>query len=618
MSDYTPGIEAELRVSPLPILVVMPTLAALLFVGVQVLSCPWEVVSRAMSLLLLAGVLAIAGWLLVRKKPLLGRWFTVLAGLAMIHLLSVWLAIPAALVLVSVPVAFGVQLLGPRAALVAAAGESLLLVVTASASNVPPDLPTATLAIVGVWCALATVYAYYRPIRRLGGWLDEYLDRAHAFVEETRDRKMDLEHALENLTHANRQLGLANERAAALRRVAEDAQRAKTAFVANVSHEFRTPLNMIIGLVDLMVEAPEIYAVALSPKMREDLEVVHRNCEHLSSMINDVLDLTKIESGKFALHKERVDLGNLVDRAVQAVAPLADKKGLQLQLDIPHDLSDVYCDRVRIQQVIMNLVSNAARFTEQGGIVVRIAQEDQHVIVSVADTGPGIAPQDIDRVFEPFDQGGRGLASDTKGGSGLGLSISEHFLKLHGGHMWLESQQGVGTTFCFSLPVSPAIDHLAKPGHQMRADWVWRERSFRSGRVGSSEYADRPRVIVCDEDGALGGHLDHMAGEIEIIEVGDVAQAVQELRECPAHALLLNESNGSVMSRVLEETRVQAIGTPIIGCSVPKSLQRAADAGAMGYLVKPVTRADLTNALATAGDHIRRVLIADDDPEVRQ
>ena len=134
------------------------------------------------------------------------------------------------------------------------------------------------------------MYATFRPMHQLSEWVQQYVERAERFLEEARDRKAELEQTMESLAHANRQLALAGERMAALRTIAEEAQKAKTAFVANVSHELRTPLNMIIGLVDLMVETPAIYDVVLSPKMREDLKVVHRNCEHLSNMINDVLD----------------------------------------------------------------------------------------------------------------------------------------------------------------------------------------------------------------------------------------------------------------------------------------------------------------------------------------
>jgi signal transduction histidine kinase/CheY-like chemotaxis protein len=464
---------------------------------------------------------------------------------------------------------------------------------------------------------MATVYAFYRPVQRLGDWLDEYVDRVQAFFDEARDRKLDLERVLESLAHANRQLALANERAGALRRIAEEAQRSKSMFVANVSHEFRTPLNMIIGLVDLMVETPEIYAVALSPKMREDLEVVHRNCEHLSNMINDVLDLTRIESGRIVLHRERIDLTDLVERSMEAVVPLVEKKQLNLNYEVSDNLPEVYCDRTRIQQVILNLVSNAARFTESGGITIRVTQEEQHVVVRVADTGPGVSPEDAKRIFEPFRQGSRVLWHD-KGGSGLGLSISEQFVKLHGGRMWLDSQPGKGSTFSFTLPISPPMEHLARPGHQLKSDWLWRAGAFHASRVGLSEELLRPRVVVCDETAGLGVELARVSNGVELVSVPQFEQVLQAARECPAHLLVLNTSSEEDLLSITDKAREALPGTVIVGCCVPRPVQRAIDAGAVGHLTKPVTRADLRNALKAVGNHVARVLVVDDDPDIIQ
>jgi len=445
--------------------------------------------------------------------------------------------------------------------------------------------------------------------------LEEYFDRTQRFLEEARDRKAELDQALESLAHANRQLALTSERTAALRRIAEKAQKAKTTFVANVSHEFRTPLNMIIGLVDIMVEAPELYAVALSPRMREDLEVVHRNCEHLSNMITDVLDLTRVEAGRLALHRERVNLQKIIDLAVAVVRPLLEKKQLAVQITVPNDLPEVYCDRTRIRQVILNLVSNAARFTEEGEITIQVVRQDQHVLVSVTDTGPGISQDDAERIFEPFCQGTSELWRD-KGGSGLGLSISRQFVRLHGGRMWLESQLGGGTSFFFTLPISLSIEHIAGSGHQIREDWVWRERAFRTGQVVSAEQLVKPRVIICDETGALYPEFARYSDEVEFVDARELMQATQELRQCPAHALILNTATPDDLWPLVETAGQEAPGTPIVGCSVPRMVGCAIDAGALGHLIKPVTCADLEEAIQAVGKPVRRVLVVDDDPDV--
>jgi signal transduction histidine kinase len=296
-----------------------------------------------------------------------------------------WLGVPGTLVLLSVSTGAAVAMLGPAAAVLAAVGESglLLLLSHAAKAAVPSttDVPSAlraglasvdgteiSVALVVVWSSLAVAYAVYYPLSQLNRRLWESLRQARGRMDESLDRKVELAQALEDLGNANRQLALANERSAALRTVAEEAQRSKAAFVARVSHEFRTPLNMIIGLVGIMVENPEMYAEELPPDLWADLEIVYRNCQHLSGMINDVLDLTQAEAGRLVLHKEQVDLGAIVESAIAVVWPMIDKKRLALQVSVPDDLPQVYCDPNRVRQVLLNLLSNAARFTAQGGI----------------------------------------------------------------------------------------------------------------------------------------------------------------------------------------------------------------------------------------------------------
>jgi CheY-like chemotaxis protein len=408
---------------------------------------------------------------------------------------------------------------------------------------------------------------------------------------------------------------LANERIAALRQIAEDAQKAKAAFVAKVSHELRTPLNMITGLVSLIVETPEIYAMALSPEMKEDLKVVHRNCEYLSALINDVLDLSQVEAGRLTLYRERVGLKAILDSALEVVRPLVEKKALGLQVTVPSDLPPVYCDQTRIQQVILNLVSNAARFTEKGGIAVRVSKQDAHVVVSVSDTGPGIPPKDAERIFEPFCQGVSELWRD-KAGSGLGLSISKQFIELHGGRIWLESEVGIGTTFKFQLPISPPLDHVARPSRWVTEDWTRIERAFRSDRTGLSDQSFKPRLVLCDDAGVLYHAFLRCSDEVDLVNASDLAQAARELALCPAHALVLNAASFERLWPLMERARLEVLDTPIIGCSIPPQAERALQAGATDYLVKPVTRVELREAIRALGKPVRRVLVVDDDPDV--
>lgn len=553
-------------------------------------------------------------WFLNRWNSWVGRWFVVLGSVALIGLAYTWLGLSAALVLVAIPTGLAAALISLVGATVTTVGETILLLLL---SYVIPreELGAVFMPLVMVWIMLGLMCAVYHPTYQLAEWSWDYFLRARTLFEEARNRRAELEQALDDLRHANRQLALAGERMAVLREIAEEAQKAKTAFVASVSHEFRTPLNMIIGLVSLMMEAPAIYTVALSPKMREDLEVVHRNCQHLSDMINDVLDLTQLETDRPMLYRESVDVREIIESCMTAVDPLLEIKQLGLRVAVPDDLPAVYCDRTRIRQVILNLMSNAARFTEEGGISVEIVQQDQCILVKVADTGPGIAPEDVERIFEPFYQG-RGALYRDKGGSGLGLSISRQFVRLHGGQMWLESELGVGTSFFFTLPLSPPVDPVARPGHQIKADWVWRERAFRAGQTVSADQLTKTRIVICDEVGGLCPELEHYSDEVEFVDTRDLTQAMRELRECPAHAMLLNTQTPDGLWSSVETVRQAAPDMPVLACSVPRSTERAAEAGALGYLIKPVTRADLEQAIQAVGRPVRRILVVDDDPDV--
>lgn len=597
-------------------MLVFVALGALFYFGAMVLPTSWEAEGRMMSLFLILCGLAGAGWLLARWKPLAGRWFTVVASSAAVHLVGIWLGIPGSLFWAAIPVALAIPLLGLSAAVVAAVGESAIVLYLARylVGGTEGYTSSVVAALVTIWGVFAALCAMHYRVRQRCVWLDAYFEHAQQFLEEARDHRADLEQALGDLAHANRQLTLMNERVNTLRLIAEEAQKAKTRFVARVSHEFRTPLNMIIGLVDLMAETPEIYDVTPSPRMREALQVVHRNCQHLSDMVSDVLDLTRIETDRMVLHRERFDIGEVVDSAVEAVRALMESKHLTLQVTVAENVPEVYCDRTRIEQVILNLMSNAARYTVEGKITVAVSRQDQLVQVSVMDTGPGIPPQDLGRIFEPFCQGTSDFWRD-KGGSGLGLSISKQFVEMHGGRMWVESELGVGTTFVFELPISSPIPLAGSPGHQIRRDWIWHERQSRP-TLPDSHY--NPRLVIYDETGDLHTMLPRYSGEIEFVEARGIAEATGALKQAPAHAILLNAPDPkNVLSRI-EMLKRGSAGTPIIGCSIPRSAERAKSLGVLGHLIKPLARDDLKQAICAIDPPARHVLAVDDDPEAAQ
>ncbi|MGH7266704.1 MAG: ATP-binding protein, partial [Candidatus Rokuibacteriota bacterium] len=235
----------------------------------------------------------------------------------------------------------------------------------------------------------------------------------------------------------------------------EVASRHKSQFLANMSHELRTPLNAILGYAELIVD--EIYG-PVPEKIREVLERVHASGKHLLGLINDVLDLSKIEAGQLTLALGDYSMREVVQTVFTAVEPLAAEKSLALEVTVPPDLPRGHGDERRIAQVLMNLVGNAIKFTEAGAVRVRVAATNGVFQVGVADTGPGIAPADQQRIFEEFQQADSSTTR-KKGGTGLGLSIARRIVELHGGRIWVESAPGKGSTFRFTLPVR--VEHQA-------------------------------------------------------------------------------------------------------------------------------------------------------------
>jgi signal transduction histidine kinase len=229
----------------------------------------------------------------------------------------------------------------------------------------------------------------------------------------------------------------------------EVASRHKSQFLANMSHELRTPLNAILGYAELILD--EIYG-PVPEKIREVLERVHASGKHLLGLINDVLDLSKIEAGQLTLALADYSMRELVQTVFTAVEPLAAEKSLALEVTVPPDLPPGHGDERRLAQVVMNLVGNAIKFTEAGAVRVRVTATDGVFEVGVADTGPGIAPADQQRIFEEFQQADSSTTR-KKGGTGLGLSIARRIVELHGGRIWVESTPGRGSTFRFTVPV---------------------------------------------------------------------------------------------------------------------------------------------------------------------
>ena len=234
------------------------------------------------------------------------------------------------------------------------------------------------------------------------------------------------------------------------REAAEAASHAKSMFLANMSHELRTPLNAVIGLSDLLLlEGSD----PLTTKQRQYLEGIVQSGRHLLAMVNDVLDLAKIEAGKHAIEIEEVGAQEAIAEAVELLQTLARDRGVSLEASVDPDVPQIKADRIRLRQILYNLISNAVKFTDRNGRVrVSVTSDSRGVAIRVTDTGIGIAPEDMSRLFRAFEQ--LNLPSgDRPGGTGLGLALTKRLVDMHGGTIDVTSKLGAGTTFTVRLPV---------------------------------------------------------------------------------------------------------------------------------------------------------------------
>jgi len=250
------------------------------------------------------------------------------------------------------------------------------------------------------------------------------------------------------LDRSKSDLALAKERA-------ESADRLKSAFLATMSHELRTPLNSIIGFTGIVLQG---LAGPLNDEQSKQLGMVRTSGRHLLALINDILDLSKIEAGEVEIVKEEFAVPGLIGKVVETVSPLAEKKGLALAAALSPEVGQIYSDRRRVEQILLNLVNNAVKFTERGRVRIEGAIVDEYLRVSVEDTGIGIKAEDMGKLFQTFRQIQTVSTRDHEG-TGLGLSICKKLVTMLGGEIWAESEYGVGSKFSFTLPIEKSDSH---------------------------------------------------------------------------------------------------------------------------------------------------------------
>ncbi|MDQ1301193.1 MAG: Hybrid sensor histidine kinase/response regulator [Chloroflexota bacterium] len=611
MTASSREFRADLRMSLTPIVLLQHGLASFCFFASGGLA---ETFGRPVLLIvsLLFYIGAALTWLAGRWRAWLGRWVAVLVFTLAVSIGSIGLPIPGIQTLFLIPTGLAVVLIG------LSAGALVAGVTTALAILLPGGLPDygmapAIIAAIGIWSVVGLMAGITGPVLGVADWAWGHYLQARELLAEARRGKAQLEQALEDLARANVQLTRFNKLAAGLQQAADESRKAKEEFVANVSHELRTPLNMIVGFTEMIMQSPKAYG-RLSAALLADLSVIHRNARHLADLIDDVLDLSQIEAGQMALSKEHVSASEIVEAAVEAVRPLYQSKGLYLRVDFEPDLPPVFCDRTRIREVALNLLSNAGRFTETGGVAVRVWRELDDLFITVADTGRGIAAGDLGKLFQPFQQAD-GSIRRLYGGTGLGLSISKRLLELHGGKIGVESQVGVGTIFTLRLPLLPPVRLPPGPGVErvrgLQPGWEYLERT---GPSLAPRPVVRPRWVVLETGKVLTRLLTRYGEGVEIVPTADLTEALAELAAGPSQALIVNDAS---VGAALQRVRAAGLprGAPALICSVPGAEGLVGWAGVAGYLVKPIARETLLAALDRAGLHGKTILVVDDEPE---
>jgi len=445
-----------------------------------------------------------------------------------------------------------------------------------------------------VWGAM---WLSNRPLRTSISWALNGCKQAHQLLLETRERRGELYRVVRALEEATYRIERMNSELLVAWHQAGEARAQKERFVATVSHELRGPLNLILGYSRLMMMSPERYPASLPPCYRADVATIYRNSQHLANLVDDVLDLSRIEAHRLPLVKDRVDLGAVVDEAVSAIQPLAERKGLYVHKELAADLPLILADCVRLRQVVLNLLTNSVRFTERGGITVRTARRENELMVAIRDTGPGIETKDLSKIFREFHQThlAGGSANRAERGTGLGLSISKYLIELHGGEIWAESQKGAYAAFYFTVPILGAEDALAPETIQ-------------------SQYRGHPQpgcAIAHADPGIVKLLARHLEGYrvMGVTNENEVVTLAQELH--PKAIITSPESVERIQDRLGDSADV-----PIISCQWPRLTEQTGLESVLGYLVKPIAPDMVRAAMSKVErDGETTVLLVDDEPD---
>jgi PAS domain S-box-containing protein len=375
-----------------------------------------------------------------------------------------------------------------------------------------------------------------------------------------------------------------------------EAERAKTEFVSTVSHELRTPMTSIKGYADLLLMGA---VGSLTGEQQRFLTIIKSNTDRLTLLVNDLLDISRIESGRLILTPRVVRVGDLIAQIITAMGARATERNLDLHSDLPSVLPEVFVDPDRVIQVLTNLVGNACRYTPSDGeVVVSARAHGDEVHISVRDTGIGISEEDQPRLFSRFFRSEDPLVQDAPG-TGLGLSITKSLVEMHGGRIWVESELGEGSTFTFTLPTAQA---------------------WESSQVGDQAERESKKVLVVEDDDDIANlirlHLSGDSREVLIAQRGNDAleMAQRERPDLITLDVLLPDADGFGVLEQLKSNPVTR-GIPVIVVSILQDRDDGLRLGAVDYITKPIDEERLVRAVRRVLVRGGTVLVVDDDKD---
>ncbi|MBI1877708.1 MAG: response regulator [Chloroflexi bacterium] len=444
-----------------------------------------------------------------------------------------------------------------------------------------------SLGTVLAWLTVRTLYTALQ-------WTHTTQQRADQLLAQIRERQVELSRTLKSLELANDLQRHTHRELIAARQQAEEARRMKEQFAANISHELRTPLNLILGFSEMMHLSPEVYGDLTWPTtLRRDVYQIYRSSRHLLEMIEDILDLSRFEMTGFSLNREPMRLEGLLRDTAEIAGDLFRHQPSSLVVEISPELPILELDRTRIRQVLLNLLSNAQRFTEAGTVRLEAKQAGDEVVINVIDTGPGIPADKLPYIFDEFYQVDYSFRRHHSG-AGLGLAISKHFVQAHGGRIWAESQEGVGTTVTFALPIpNHNLSGLSYPD-EPRPESGWPKL--------------RPCIVVQSSDPGVAALLRRHFEDYEVIRGEAMDQLAELVRLRHPRAIICNTLPGEPFCR----DKLATLPVHLIECSLPRSTWLVSDLPIAAGLTKPITSPQLLAELRQLGE-FQHILIVDDD-----